>query len=348
MSPLPSKFLIIQTAFIGDVILTLPTLQALKQHFPDSEIDFLAIPAAQNLLETHPALSRLLVYDKHGADRGVAAFLRLAHTLRRRRYDAVIAPHRSLRSALLAWRSGSRRRIGFDRSAGRFLLSEVVPYPPNLHEIDRNLRLLAPLGLDPEAGRLPEIHFTREDHTAVNFWMEQQGISRLRRICLAPGSVWATKRWLPERFAELAGRLTHEGYAVVLVGGAAYQEITRQVAKTAGAPLYNAAGRFTLRQSAALLQAADLLISNDSAPMHLAVAVKTPVLAIFGATAPALGFYPYGEHDRVIEDKQLACRPCGSHGGHKCPIGSFDCMRNISVENVFKQTLEMLDKADVE
>ncbi len=159
---------------------------------------------------------------------------------------------------------------------------------------------------------------------------------------MAPGSVWPTKRWLSEHFAILADMLVNQGYQIILIGSENDKAVARQIRDLSRANLHDATGEFTLRQSALLISKSQLLVTNDSAPLHLGVAVNTPVVAIFGPTVPAFGFYPYGANDRVVELKGLKCRPCGKHGGYKCPIGTFECMKMLTPQRVFDEVQKCL------
>ncbi len=336
------KILVVQTAFIGDVVLTLPLVQQAVRVFPEAEVHFLTIPTSVPLVETHAAIHRVWVYDKHRQHRGMRALWQLAHQLRQQQFDLALVPHLSLRSALLVWLAGIPRRIGFDRSAGRRLLTDVFPYATHIHEIERNLQLLQPFWRWQGEAIRPKLFFNEGDYAAVQAWLQMQGLQQGEFVALAPGSIWPTKRWLPERFARLADALETQGWPVVLIGGPADELLAKRITSLSRRPLYNAVGVFTVRQSALLLQQARLLVSNDSAPMHLAVAVNTPVVAIFGPTVPAFGFFPYGEQDKVVEDTTLVCRPCGIHGHRRCPLGTHACMTRISVERVLKEVEGML------
>lgn len=339
------NILIVQTAFLGDVLLSLPLLSKARQIFPRATIDFLTIPSSVNLLETHPDVHEVLVFDKHGRDRGLVALRRWQKRLLQTRYDLALVPHRSLRSALLVWGARIPVRVGFNNSSGKLLFNMVLPYPKGVHEANRNLFLLKPFGVDPAERIFPQIYFTDSDHLQVTRWLEEVKLTGGRPfICLAPGSVWATKRWLPGRFGELAQRLKSLGFGVVLVGGKDDRSIIDSVLQHAEGAALDASGKFTIRQSALIIKKSQLLVSNDSAPTHLAVAVRTPVVAIFGPTVPAFGFYPYGNHDRVLEDAQLSCRPCSIHGGRKCPLGTLQCMKNITVEMVLEAVREIVDE----
>jgi len=339
-----SRILIVQTAFIGDVILTLPLLQTLKKYYPWATIDFLCIPSTRNVLETHEGLGNLIVYDKHQKESGFLSLHKLILSLSQSKYDVAIVPHRSFRSAYLVWRAGIPIRVGFDTSAGKYFFNRRIEYQKKLHEIDRNIRLLEALNIRTSEKVFPKISFTEEDHTIVNTWFKAFGIDPdSKLIAIAPGSVWATKRWLPEHYVQTVKELSNHSYKTVLIGGKQDQEIGNFIEESVAGELANAIGKFTLRQSALILKKCQLLIANDSAPQHLAVSVKTPVITVYGPTVPEFGFFPYGANDKVVESKNLSCRPCSIHGGPKCPIGTFECMKNIHPNEVLKAVYQILD-----
>lgn len=342
------NILVIQTAFIGDVILTLPLLQTLKEFFAGARIDFVAVPKAAEVCMSHPAIDELIVYDKRGVDRGFAGLRKLAQLLRGKSYDLAVVPHRSIRSALLAFASGAPIRIGFNRSAGRFLLTKVVPYRKDLHEVDRNISLLEGIGIRDVGKVLPGVFPQESDRKRVDALLAEFRIKgRDRLVAIAPGTIWNTKRWPKEHFAALAGELAKDRFSVVLIGGPDDVELCSQIKDSSGAgAVYNTAGMLSLLQSAELIRRCAVLISNDSAPMHLGVAVRTPVVALFGATVPEFGFAPIGDRDVVVETRGLRCRPCSSHGGDRCPIGTFECMLAIKPERVLAKMKSVLENKD--
>ena len=312
--------LVIQTAFLGDVVLTTPLLQRLAQrHGP---VDVLVTPAAAALLENHPAAREVLRYDKRDRDAGWRGFMRLARLLRSRRYERVYLPHRSLRSAALAWWSGAGERIGFSGAPAAWSYTSRVPVA-GTHETERLASLAGP-GPVPR----PSLGLTPDDRAAAKQWLEQTGIDQ-PFTAVAPGSVWATKRW--PGYAELVAILSGP---VVVIGGPEDAETGRAMAAANPGRIHSAAGSLSLRGSAALIEQARLLVTNDSAPLHLAGAVGTPVVAIFGPTVPAFGFGPLGETDRIVQHTELSCRPCSRHGPMVCPLGHHRCMREITVERV--------------
>lgn len=348
MSP-PDRILILHTAFIGDIILALPLAQVLRRTHPEAEISFAATPAASEVIRNHPAVTEILPYDKKGEDRGAGGLLEMADRLRRRNFDLAIVPHRSLRSALIPWLAGIPRRIGFTTSAAPIFFTDRVPYHRDHNEIGRDLDLLSPLGITPPDGELPHLYPNEEDGKIVQAMLDCRAaqsseFNPSRLIAVAPGSVWNTKRWPMESFRELCRSLTEDNLSVVLIGGQQDSDLCAEVAgANANSRLLNAAGKLSLLQSAEMIRRCKVAVSNDSAPMHLAVGVGTPVVAIFGATIPGFGFAPAGPYDRVMGVEGLSCRPCGIHGGDVCPVGSFACMNEISPGEVHRAVRSILD-----
>ncbi len=342
-----NRILVVQTAFIGDVILTLPMIQILKEFFPKAEIDVILVPRAEEICRNHPAIARIIEYDKRGRDRGLAGFWRILGILRERKYQIAVVPHRSLRSSALAFLSGIPVRVGFRKGGGRLLLTKGLPYDSGMHEIERNLSLLAEIGPLDFGKILPRVYPSAADQSSVSRVIA--GIPPERRaklIAVAPGTIWNTKRWLRDRFAELIGMLVDEGFGVALVGGKEDTGLCAEILAAANRSfVINTSGTLSLLESAELIRRCLLIVSNDSAPMHLSVAIGTPVVAIFGATVPSFGFAPYGPHDSVVETSGLKCRPCSIHGGAECPIKTFDCMVQITSERVFSTILAVLEKS---
>jgi len=330
------RAVVIQTAFLGDAILTLPLIQRLKEFAPEAEVDVVVTPRASGLFLNHPSVTQILPYDKRGVDRGVRGFARLRRILLDRKYDLAVVPHRSIRSAFLARLSGIPVTVGFDRSAGRFFFAHVVRYRSDLHEIERNLSLLGPLGATSTGRILPSVYPGGDDRSSIDRLIATTNLNGSRAIiAVAPGTIWNTKRWPAERFAEISKALSREGRSVVLIGSESDRPLCEEIRSRANSDrILNTAGTLSLLQSAELIRRCQVLLSNDSAPMHLAVAVRTPVVAIFGATVPSFGFAPYGDHDVIVETLGLKCRPCSVHGGPECPIRTFNCMNDIHVDRV--------------
>jgi heptosyltransferase-2 len=334
------RILIIQTAFLGDVILVTPLIKAAKDCFADAKIDALVTPQAAGLLENNPHLNQIISYDKRGKESGIVGIWRVSRKINREAYDLVLVPHRSLRSAIIAWFSGAKLRVGFDTSAGAFLLTHKIPYLLNCHEVDRNVSLIEILGVRV-SDRSPQVFPGESDAKFIREMLSYDNNINGNLVTIAPGSIWATKRWPVEYFKTLISKLVSNGINVILIGGEADKKLCRKLVDGLGERAVSTAGRLSLLQSAELMRRSRVLVSNDSAPQHLATAVGTPVIAIFGSTIPAFGFYPYGPKNSIIEQR-LSCRPCGMHGRRECPLETFDCMRLISPEAVFRKVLEYL------
>jgi heptosyltransferase-2 len=340
-----NKILVIQTAFIGDAILTLPLIQALKQNYTKSSIDVLVAPRTAEIFTHHPAISKIIQYDKRGNDKGLIGLWGLRTKLSKQNYNLVFVPHRSLRSAFLTWLLKPTISIGFDKSAGRWLFKNIVRYNPSSHEIERNLSLLSPLKLPAAAAGLPRLYPSNQDAQIIDSILSNYELNSYKNIvALAPGTIWNTKRWPADRFAAVCRHIASDNTAIVLIGGKEDEALCREVMQSAQVKnIFSAAGKLSLLQSAELIRRCKVLISNDSAPMHIAVAVETPVVAIFGATIPGFGFAPRGHRDIVVETNGLQCRPCSIHGGNRCPIKTFECMLAIAPELVVAKVKSFLE-----
>ncbi|RMD92202.1 MAG: lipopolysaccharide heptosyltransferase II [Calditrichaeota bacterium] len=333
------KVLIIQTAFIGDVLLTEPLVRAVQTHFPELEIDFLVSPRGSELLINHPFINQLIIYDKRGQHRGVIHFFKLVRKIRARQYQLALLPHRSWRSALLSTLAGIPIRIGFDRSSAHWLYSHSIPYEASTHEIDRNLRLLSPFKVN-FTERLPEIFPLKQEIQKVKNRLFPDGKEIKPLVALAPGSHWYTKRWPEPYFVRLAQQLIKRDFNIVLIGGKKDRPLCTRIQKKAGKEIVNLAGTLTLRETFVCLCRCRILVSNDSAPTHLGVAAGIPVISIFGSTSPALGFYPYGQRENVLE-VSLNCRPCTDHGRRRCPKGTLECLWAITPGQVLQKIEEL-------
>ncbi len=316
--------LLVDTSFLGDVLCAEPLVRAAAARWPEAPVDFLAGPGGAQMLEGHPQLREVLVFDKRGGDRGLRGLRRLAGRLRQRGYARAVCSHRSWRTAALLRWAGIPDRTGFDNASAAWLYSRKIKYQKDLHEVQRNLELLG--GGPWERPRM----FPGEAERTRAAELSPAGPF----VAVAPGSIWATKRWPEEHFAAVVRALTAEdGLAVVLLGGPDDQELCARIAEEASrgggaggsGRVHDLSGRTSLRESYALLEAAATLLSNDSAPMHLGVAAAIPVVAVYCSTVPGFGFAPRGERDLVLEVDGLACRPCGIHGHAACPEKHFRC-----------------------
>lgn len=339
-----ARALVFQTSFLGDMVLTTPLIAELARRGP---VDVVATPASAPLLANNPAVRRVIVYDKRGADRGAGGMLRMARALRAtdplegaRGATVAYLAQGSIRTAVLAVLSGASERIGFSTSAGRALYTRRVEYREGAHHAERLWRLASEANAPaPEAAVFrPRLYPGVAEVAAVTGLLSSNGYDGEPFVALAPGSVWPTKRWpgYVSLARELSGRVR-----VVLVGGPADVELAAAVAAAAGGSVIDATGRLTLLASAELIGRAVALVTNDSAPLHLASAMGTPTVAIFGPTVPEFGFGPLAPTRTVIGHEDLGCRPCDRHGPRRCPLGHWRCMREIDVGVVQEAVRQM-------
>jgi len=338
----PANILLIQTAFLGDAVLTTPLLGAIHQQFPQARLSVLCTPEIAEVFARHPAVSETILFDKRGKERSLGARWKLIQRVSAAHFDLAIIPHRSLTSALIAYLSAIPRRVGFSSSQGRWLLTDLVPFQWGIHDVDRNLALMNVFGVQNPSGEL----WLKPEPAA-----SEKMISRLASVGIQAkdalvginaGSVWPTKRWLPEGFAAVADRIIRElGARVVFIGGVKDAETIKTILSLMKEKPINWVGETTLQELVAVIARCQAFLTNDSGPLHIAVACRVPTVALFGPTTRELGFFPYGSGHRVIE-KDLDCRPCGLHGANKCPLGHFKCMKEISADEVFQAVKRQL------
>ncbi|MBN1826600.1 MAG: glycosyltransferase family 9 protein [Candidatus Eisenbacteria bacterium] len=331
--------LVIQTGFVGDMVLTSPLLRALRNAAPEGRLTLLHDPRTEGIVRACPHLDERIVYRKRGEERGFRAGLRLVRRLRAARYDLVVSPHRSIRSGLLAFLSGAPRRIGFRHPSCSLFYTDVVDY--NRWEgtfIRRKLRLLEPLGVEG-ADETPELYLAAEDREEARLLLGDAEV-RPPYAVLAVGSAWPTKRWPAERFGELAALLAADGIASVAVGGPDEKDAGRRAA--AIGPLADLTGRTGLGAVGALLEGAALFVGNDSGVLHMARAARTPAVALFGPTGPEQ--FAFDSLVRVVKSDE-PCAPCSDHGGRECPRGAPVCLARISAARVKDEASALLRAA---
>jgi heptosyltransferase-2 len=324
------KFLIIQTAFIGDVVLATGLIEKIHQHYPDAHIDFLLRKGNEGLLQNHPLLHELLVWDKK--KNKFAHLLQMIGRIRSKKYDVLINVQRFAATGLITAFSGAKLKIGFDKNPFSFLFSKSIPHQIRqeghaLHEIERNHLLIRDL-TDQDSAR-PKLYPTAKDFVSVQEYKETH------YICISPASVWFTKQYPPEKWMALLSALP-SNYRVYLLGAPGDKALAEQIRLgTSHANVINLCGKLSFLQSAALMRDAVMNFVNDSAPMHFASAMNAPVAAIYCSTLPSFGFGPLSDKRYIVETReQLACKPCGLHGKKACPLGHFRCAYGIETSQL--------------
>ncbi len=333
-----SRIGIWNTAFLGDAVLTLPLIRTVRAAYPAAELHFYVRKGLRSLFAAQPELDAVFEYDKGGAQSGLRQAMHFGRELAERRYSLWISAHASLRSGIVARWTSARMRIGYSRPLCNqwFYTHTVDRQFRKLDEIERLLRLVEPLGIE---NRLtwPEVVLPDEAlEDARNFWRDRISAPVLG---VHPGSVWGTKRWPAEGYANVVRRAVDAGAQVLVFGGPGEEAMAHAVVEQSGvrdmSRLINVSGVLSLPQLAAYLGMLDCYVTNDSGPMHLAWAQRTPVTAIFGPTVRSLGFFPRGDASSVVE-VDVPCRPCGLHGPQECPKGHFACMHEITPEMVWE------------
>jgi heptosyltransferase-2 len=343
----PQKILVRATNWIGDAVLSLPALEALRARFPKAEIVLLAKPWVSELYWYHPAVSRQIVYHPEGEHRGPWGFWKLVQELRAERFDAAILFQNAFHAAWMAWWARVPARIGYARDGRSALLAPrsgvVEPPPPAAygHQVYYYLNLLFRAGLidKPEPVREIRLRLADSERQWAGKRLGLLGLGGPRFLVgLHPGASFGpAKRWLPERYAALADRLIGALHADVLIFGSGEERpLAEQIARVMQHTPIVVAGETTLRQMMALLAECRLVVTNDSGPMHVAAALGLPLVAIFGSTDER-STGPVGSRTRVVKHS-VACSPCGLRA---CPI-DFRCMQGLSVDDVYQAVLELV------
>lgn len=322
-----NQILIVQTAFIGDVILATGLIEKLHQHFPEAHIDFALRKGNESLLKNHPFLREVHIWDKKGGK--YRNLFRLIKKVRATRYDLVVNIQRFANSGLLTALSGASQKIGFDKNPFSWAFDQKIKHriEPGVHEIVRNHDLVK--ALTDESPQAPVLYPSQADFEKVKPYTSRP------YVCMAPASVWFTKQYPKEKWMELISALPAD-LSVYLLGAPGDKALGDElVACRPEMDIKNLCGEINLLQSAALMKTAVVSYVNDSAPMHLASAVNANTCAIFCSTTPEFGFGPLADFSQVVEVAPgLSCRPCGLHGKKACPEGHFKCGYDIDTQKL--------------
>jgi predicted lipopolysaccharide heptosyltransferase III len=335
--------LIIKLRYIGDVLLATPTVRAIKAARPDVRLTMMVNRGTEDVLSGNPDLDEVIVLDKGS----LKEQSRLVAGLRRRRFDLVIDLTDGDRSAFLSWASGAPVRIGFndeDRWRGHYYTQVIQSEPGVRHRIDRDLEALKPLSIQASS-KDPQLWLTPEEENSADRLLDQLGVHGSQSmVILHPGARYWFKAWPLERYTELADRLTSQYGCQVLIGGSAQDiELAEQIRQMAKSSPINAAGRTTIKQFAAIAKKSALFVGSDSGAMHIASAVGTPVVALFGPSNPR-EWGPRGGPVEVLY-KELDCRSCFHP---TCTRGEENCMRLITVDEVYAAACRMVRSGTIE
>ncbi len=360
-----SRILLIKPSALGDVIHTLPVLVKLRERFPAAKIDWFIRPELAELVSHHPAAPGVVSFprgelSRFGRDWGASKLIfQLLGRLRRGRYDLVIDLHGQFRSAVFTLATGAATRVGFPpprlafrgafkthgwrgaREGSWLAYTHHLSLPTlDLHAVDRYLRVGELLGFGKtEPWELDlRVYLPPQAYERVSVLFKRHSVSRDPYVVLAPGTQWETKHWDPMRFAKVGRELKDRGFEVVLAGGPAERERCALVA-SACPGAYDFSGRTTIGELGALIEGAALCVTNDSGPMHYAVAMGRPVVSVFGPTNP-LHIGPYGQPRSVVRVK-VPCAPCNLRRKRDCPH-AHTCMGSLSSQMVMERIEETL------
>lgn len=318
------KILIIQTAYIGDVILATSLIESLTESDADIRIDMVVRKGNETLLTNHPKLNSVFVWDK---SKKYKSLFQTARKVREQQYDLVINLQRFGSSGFLTWRSRAKEKSGFSQNPFSFCYSHKVKHiiGNGKHEIERNFELL-PAGYGKKLA-LPKLYPTPASH-------EKLKILNLpaKYVTMAPASVWFTKQLPLDKWTELINKLD-SSYTIYLLGAPSDLNLLESIQlKSPEKNTIILAGKIGLLDAALLMKNAHMNYVNDSGPLHLASAINAPVTAYFCSTVPEFGFGPLSEKSRIVQiEEKLSCRPCGLHGFRECPEDHYKCGNNISI-----------------
>lgn len=338
----PQRILIIRLDRIGDVLLSTPVIKALRDAYPDSYIAFIVQPHAKEIVDGNPYLNEVIVYKKKAGFIGNLSFI---SGLRRYEFDLAIILHPTARTHLLAFLAGIPQRVGYDKKLG-FLLTKRIPHTKQFglrHEVDYTLDLLSHIGISPKDRSLyMPVNSDSEDR--ISGMLSHRGVKgEDLLIAFNPGASCPSKRWDAARFAKVGDLLSGRyGAKIVIVCGSKDKEFGDRVAKEMKSASINLSGKTTIGDIASVLRRVKLLISNDSGPVHIACAVGTPVIAIFGRNDRGLSPARWGPTAKraSILHKDVGCPVCLAHN---CRI-AFKCLEAVTVEEVVDAACEMLGK----
>jgi ADP-heptose:LPS heptosyltransferase len=324
------KFLVIQTAFPGDVILASAVVEKLHEFHPTSQIDFLLRKRNESLFASHPFINKVLIWDKKKTK--ASEILRILSEVRKEKYDYVINLHRFASSGFITAFSGAKNKIGFDKNPLSFLFTEKYEHKigNETHEIDRNQKLI--VNLTDEKSSKPKLYPSEKDFQKASKYKTE------KYVCIAPASVWFTKQWSTHKWVELIN-LIPTAHNIFLLGAPSDFNLCEHIKSSIlsrQSSILNLSGKLSFLESAALMKNAQMNYANDSAPLHLASAVNAPVIVVFCSTVPEFGFGPLSDKSFVAQTKEiLSCRPCGLHGKNSCPEKHFKCAESIKAKDVF-------------
>ena len=343
------RILVIRFSSLGDVILTAPVLEALKDNYKNSEISILTKQKYQGLFEPDPRVDSIIYFDPKEKDKGFPGLLRLIKNLNQERFDLIVDLHSNLRGFLIRFLVKSKRKVHYNKKTiARYLMVHFKRLKAKpVSTVDNYLNSLGETGIKAWS-RSPTLYPKKESQIWAERFFVESGLSeREILIGIAPGAKWETKKWDVDKFSSVAKDLSRDFSArILLVGNKEDQKLVNEIEQRAGKERAIHAFDLPLDRLMALVERCDLFISNDSGPMHLASALGVPTIGIFGPTAPELGFSPAGLEDKIFWSG-VGCSPCSLHGEKECVRDSRYCMDDIKPKKVIEEAKIILNASKV-
>ena len=337
------NILVVRSDRVGDVVLTTPALAALREAFPQATISVLATSQTREIVEGNPHINEVIVDDRKGAQKGFGGFFHLVGLLRKKNFDLAVIFHTKKRTNLLCFLAGIPTRLGYRNNKFGFLLTKGVKdirMEGNKHEAEYCLELLKHIGVESNNLKL-HVSLKRKSEDWARQFIKDNNISDSNiLIAVHPGASCISKRWPARRFAEVIDAIQFPVVKIILVGTADNEKIAKEIRAAVQAPIIDLTGLTSIGQLASLLKRCRLLISNDSGPVHIAAAMGTPVISIFGRNQAGLSprrWGPLGQND-VILHKEVGCEICLAHN---CMI-DFECLKAIKTQDVLDATKAIL------
>lgn len=335
MRGLYKNILVIQTAYLGDLIWTTPLIKTLSCISEHKTVDVLCIPTTGDCINGLPFVDKLIVHHKKNLHRGIFNIHKTINDIARGNYDLIVSPHLSLRSSLFSLVSGATVKCGFEEAVLSSVYDLKVPYDKSLHFVDRFLELAKPLGINDPHREMTVAYDSESEEYAETIHKELGDF-----IAILPGSNWHTKIYPPPYYNKLSTKINRKlGHPVVILGKKDEEWLGRAILNE-GVEGLNLCGRTTLKGLASILRRAEVVIGGDSGGMHIAEAVYARTLFLYGATSPEYGIGPIQGEFRVLQS-QMKCSPCSEHGTNRCPLGYEYCMMDLEPDIVFSELLKL-------
>ncbi len=335
------NLLVIQTAFIGDCLLTLPMIAVLAEKNPGIIIDVVTTGKSYDIFSAYENVRKVYLFDKRGKHKSLKSLINFAGELKSENYKRVIAPHRSARTSILVLLSGIKDSYGFDNSALKFVYRNNFEYKFNAHEVYRNLVFAGDEAAQVDPWKIEyNLKISAGERNEINTVLESLRGKKI--IAVAPGTEWATKQYPEEHFTSVCSGFISNGFAIAIIGTEKESGLAGRIAAGCGSGAVDLCGRFSIPGTINFLKQCELLLTNDSSPVHMGYIAKVKTLSLYCSTVPEFGFYPLGERSGWLSKNDLNCKPCGIHGYKACPLDHFRCGRDLLPGTVINKMEQLL------